>query len=165
VTALLDPVGEIIAFDQHGQAIVEWRDTDLGDCAGCGEIIYGRVKRPATRGNVDGGWIAERAAMWRAVPREVTRRLILEPWHFNCHDRYVIAWAMVPDRMVHRAGCVHVHGRDDAIGFTGRRREAEWFYSAFDMPGRWRGFCDLCADVDFWWEPYIGGQVTDEVAS
>lgn len=166
MTALIAPDGEIIGIDQHGHAVVwEYKETDEGDCYYCGHVVYGRSKRGQTKGKNRAGWIADGTQMfvWRAVAIPLAERTHpchawqtverLVPAHVDCMERYSIEWTIAPDRMIHRATCVHA--RADGARFHGLRREAEWEQQRLGY--RYRGFCDLCAPIDFWCEPYVGG--------
>lgn len=172
--ALLAADGEIIDIDQHGRSVVwEYKDSDEGDCYYCGHVVYGSTKRAANvveakgkRKGEQGAWLANGVMLFvfrqvaiplaeRTDPQHNWRTTLrLVPAHVDCMERFSIEWVIADGRKIHRAECVHA--RADGRHFHGRRREAEWEQERLGF--RYRGFCDLCAPIEFWCEPFVGGQ-------
>lgn len=117
---------------ESGEPIVAIEETDEGDCAYCGDVIYGiiHVARSGMR-------LSGKALVLRWFGKA------FEPWHIECYQQWVVPWVQASDgATIHRAGCRYASKADDARKFDLTRGEARVI---LDAP-----FCKLCAPIEFW---------------
>lgn len=117
-----------------GDPVVAVTESDEGNCAYCGDIIYGR-------------WITTKSGMTQVAPGTcLVMRWFgkqLEPWHADCYERFNIRWCQAADgETIHRENCEHAPTGDDVRTFECTRGEARVI---FDAP-----FCEVCAPIEFW---------------
>lgn len=112
-----------------GDPFVEVLDTDEGDCAYCGDVIYGRHAVTAS-----GMTQAVDCLVWRWFDGK------FEPWHIDCLTRWSFDWTMNRNRTVHIVGCRHAE--TDGETYSGTRGEARHMLND--------RFCKQCAPIDQW---------------
>lgn len=112
-----------------GDPFVDRVVTDEGDCAYCGEPVYG------CHGVTESGMkLAIICTVWRWFNNE------FEVWHKDCLKRWSFAWTMNANKTVHIVGCRHAE--PDGQTYQGTRGEARHILND--------RFCNHCAPLAKW---------------